>query len=110
MARLASLFLPQLAIERIARAERRDGRRNFPPHRADGEGDRVKPGGGAEDEASPATPPPRYTGSPSPAQAGEEKGVKPGHWRPGARWAREAVVRTRALRVAKGALVTWERT
>jgi protein ImuB len=36
--------------------------------------------------------------------------VKPGHWRPGARWAREAVVSTRALRIADGALVTWERT
>ncbi len=36
--------------------------------------------------------------------------MKPGHWRPGARWAREAVVRTRALRIADGALVTWERT
>jgi protein ImuB len=36
--------------------------------------------------------------------------VKPGHWRPGARWAREAVVRTRALRIADGALVTYART
>jgi protein ImuB len=36
--------------------------------------------------------------------------VKPGHWRPGARWAREAVVRTRALRIADGALVTSARS
>jgi len=36
--------------------------------------------------------------------------VKPGHWRPGARWAREAAVRTRALRIADGALVTYART
>ncbi len=36
--------------------------------------------------------------------------MKPGHWRPGARWAREAVVRTRALRIAESALVTWERS
>ena len=37
---------------------------------------------------------------PSPARGGE-KGVKPGHWRPGARWAREAAVRTRALRIGR---------
>jgi protein ImuB len=85
MARLASLFLPQLAIERIVRAERRNGR---------------------PEAAVPQTPA-QDLSPPDPAQSG--KGVKPGHWRPGARWAREAAVRTRSLRIADGALVTWER-
>ena len=73
MPRLASLFLPQLAIERIVRAERREGPRDplFPPQMGEGEG-----------------------------------GLKPGHWRPGARWAREAAVRAQPLSVAEGALVT----
>src|SRR5437868_12504416 len=41
----------------------------FPPHRADGEGDRVKPGGGVTGKVSFPTPPPRFTGSPSPGAA-----------------------------------------
>ncbi|HYI48941.1 MAG TPA: DUF6504 family protein [Allosphingosinicella sp.] len=36
-------------------------------------------------------------------------GLKPGHWRPGARWAREAPARTAALNRAEGALVTAQR-
>jgi protein ImuB len=38
-----------------------------------------------------------------------EKGLKPGHWRPGARWAREGAVRTDSLSTADGALVTAHR-
>jgi len=34
-------------------------------------------------------PPPSCGRSPSPRKRGEEQGLKPGHWRPGARWARE---------------------
>jgi len=77
-------------MERIARAERRGGRR--------------------EAKAAPplSTAQPDQLVPPPPHQEG--KGIKPGHWRPGARWAREAVVRTRALRIAKHALVTWERS
>ena len=41
----------------------------------DGEGDRVKPGGGVAFRVSPFTPPPRYTGSPSPVEAWEERGT-----------------------------------
>ena len=36
--------------------------------------------------------------------------VSRGHWNPGARWAREPVVRRRSLRIAEGALVTYART
>lgn len=86
MARLASLFLPQLAIERIVRAEKRDGRPEAAAHQAPAQ------------DLSPPDPP----------RSG--KGVKPGHWRPGARWAREGAVQTRALHIADGALVTWERS
>jgi protein ImuB len=84
MPRLASLFLPQLAIERIVRAERRNG----PPRR--GEIPSIA-------SCEPAS------------LSSSQQGVKPGHWRPGARWAREAVVRTKSLAAAEGALVTAHR-
>jgi protein ImuB len=78
MPRLASLFLPQLAIERIVRGERRQGPLN------------------------PSSLPPPETGE-------GKSGLKPGHWRPGARWAREAPARTGSLNIAEGALVTAHR-
>jgi protein ImuB len=74
MPRLASLFLPDLAIDRIRRA------------------------------SPPASPP-----SSSPAKAPEERGLKPGHWRPGARWAREAPPRKAVRDGVAGALVTAHR-
>jgi protein ImuB len=54
----------------------------------------------------PATP-----GGPLPLpETGEGKsGLKPGHWRPGARWAREAAARAAAPGLAEGALVTAHR-
>jgi len=74
MPRLASLFLPDLAIDRIRRA----------------------------------APPPEA--APSRRAGGEhvlaERG---GHWRPGARWAREAQPRGFVLRAGEGALVTTHR-
>jgi protein ImuB len=111
MPRLASLFLPQLAIERIVRRERSAKRREKSSPRFRGEGDRPKDGGGASSALEPeVAPPPGFAWSPSPGNPGEEKpGLKPGHWRPGARWAREAAVRTSALNAAEGALVTAHR-
>ena len=43
------------------------GGADFPPRLADGEGDHTKCGGGVISETSSFTPPPRYTGSPSPS-------------------------------------------
>lgn len=71
MPRLASLWLPDLATDRIRRRERSAARPEAAP-RAD---DRILPARG-------------------------------GHWRPGARWAREAQPRDVVLRRAEGALVT----
>jgi protein ImuB len=73
MPRLASLFLPDLATDRIARAAP-------PPEAAASrrEGDRVLPARG-------------------------------GHWRPGARWAREAQPQAFVLRAGEAALVTAHR-
>jgi protein ImuB len=97
MPRLASLFLPQLAIERIVRGERRDGRRETgnPPPSSRGIGEKPEP------LLAPTFP----NGS----AVREGTIVSRGHWNPGARWAREPAVRRRALRIADGALVTWER-
>lgn len=104
MPRLASLYLPHLAIERIVGRERRDGRREAKALPLDGEG----AGGGGLSFRSASVE--EFHLTPTPPHQGEGvKGIKPGHWRPGARWAREAMVRTRALRTAEGALVTWER-
>jgi len=48
--------------------------------------------------------------SPTPPHQGEGlKGLKPGHWRPGARWAREAQPHSFILRSGEGALVTARR-
>jgi protein ImuB len=98
MPRLASLWLPDLAIDRIRRTERIAWSPDKSSPRFRGEGDQAKPGGGA--------PPPSCGRSPSPANAGEEKGLKPGHWRPGARWAREAAPAGRRHQSAAGATVT----
>lgn len=73
MPRLASLFLPDLAIDRIRRA----------------------------------APPPKTAAS----LAGGERILpqRGGHWRPGARWAREAQPQSFTLRSGEGALVTAHR-
>jgi protein ImuB len=108
MPRLASLFLPQLAIERIVRGERKGKRRRISSPAFAGEGDHAKHGGGAS--CSEEAPPPHFVRSPSPGKPGEEKtGLKPGHWRPGARWAREGAVRTLVQHKDEGALVTVHR-
>jgi len=72
MPRLASLWLPDLAIDRIRRTQRIAARPEAAPPRA---ADQILPGRG-------------------------------GHWRPGARWAREAQPQSFVLRQAEGALVT----
>jgi protein ImuB len=72
MPRLASLWLPDLATDRIRRSERTAAR---PDAAAPRSADRILPGRG-------------------------------GHWRPGARWAREAQPQSFVLRRAEGALVT----
>jgi protein ImuB len=73
MPRLASLFLPDLAIDRIRRA---------------------------------APPPEAASPRPGGERALPERG---GHWRPGARWAREARPQGFTLRSGDGALVTVRR-
>jgi protein ImuB len=75
MPRLASLFLPDLAIDRIRRTQRIAARPDAAAPRAD---QAVLPARG-------------------------------GHWRPGARWAREAPRQDVVLRRAEGALVTAHR-
>jgi len=72
MPRLASLWLPDLATDRIRRTQRRAARPDPAAPRAD-------------------------------TQVLAARG---GHWRPGARWAREAQPRDFVLRRAEGALVT----
>jgi protein ImuB len=72
MPRLASLWLPDLATDRIRRSERTAAR---PDAAAPRSADQILPGRG-------------------------------GHWRPGARWAREAQPQSFVLRRAEGALVT----
>jgi protein ImuB len=75
MPRLASLWLPDLAIDRIRRTQRIAAR--------------------------PEAAAPRTAGHILPARGG--------HWRPGARWAREAQPQGFVLRQAEGALVTAHR-
>ncbi|MEA3042054.1 MAG: hypothetical protein QOC65_1543, partial [Sphingomonadales bacterium] len=74
MKRLASLYLPQLAIERLRRqerAERREGGSSSPAEA--GEGDHTKCGGGVKGSACDNTPPPASAWSPSPSlRDGEE--------------------------------------
>jgi protein ImuB len=72
MPRLASLWLPDLATDRIRRTQRIAAR---PEAAAPRTADHILPGRG-------------------------------GHWRPGARWAREAQPQSFVLRRAEGALVT----
>jgi len=73
MPRLASLWLPDLAIDRIRRTERI------------------------------AAPPPRPLWRPDADRVLPARG---GHWRPGARWAREAPAQDVIIRDGTGALVT----
>jgi protein ImuB len=104
MPRLASLWLPDLAIDRIRRMERREKRRRSEAFPLDGGG---SGGGGFSthtefcDRIHPSPPPPH--------QGEGQRGVKPGHWRPGARWAREAASQEVVSRGAGGALVTAHR-
>ena len=96
MPRLASLFLPQLAIERIVRGEREDARPEPGRHGPALPGERLAPL--------------RTPTFPNGSAVKEATIVSRGHWNPGARWAREPVVRRRALRIAERALVTHMRS
>ena len=70
MPRLASLFLPDLPIDRIRRRERHEERRDFSSPGFPGEGDHAKHGGGVLRPQE--TPPPAFSRFPSPANAGED--------------------------------------
>jgi protein ImuB len=125
MPRLASLYLPNLPIDRIRRSERIAARRKAPkalPLEGGGLG-----GGGVDAGLSlseDSTPPheqvriaPRseaISGGDGdllipPPQGEGSQGVKPGHWRPGARWAREAPATNAVPHAGAGALVTAQR-
>src|SRR5581483_9828164 len=90
--RVASLYLPNLSTDRI----RRGSRRNNPP--LSGAQGRGTARSAVEGRGSELAPPPAFGWSPSPANAGEDQEgeriadcscPRGGHWRPGARWARE---------------------
>ena len=90
MPRLASLWLPDLAIDRIRRAERIASR--------------------PEEERAPArTLPPLPADPPGDGRVAHCSCPRGGGWRPGARWAREERAVALKAREGQGALVTAER-